>query len=89
MSNSKLLSNVASNLANSSGKILTVANGEIVWEENYALETANLAYARANNISIPFFTYNNSSNNINLTSDDKIPFFVYSGESSNISIIKV
>lgn len=43
MSNSKLLSNVASNLANSSGKILTVANGKIVWSQNYAFDTANNA----------------------------------------------
>lgn len=43
MSNSKLLSNVASNLANSSGKILTVANGKIVWSQNYAFDAANNA----------------------------------------------
>lgn len=90
MSNAKILSKIPSDLANTAnGKLLSVENGEIVWQENYALETANAAYNRANSISIPFFSFDTSQKNINLTSDDKLPFYLYSGESSNVSLIKV
>jgi hypothetical protein len=111
MSNSRILSKVPSDLANTAnGKLLSVENGEIVWQQNYAFDVANTASAntlylsevnntqntnidaafnRANSVSIPFFTYNNTANNINITSDDKLPFYVYSGQSSNVSLIKV
>ena len=90
MSNSRILSKVPSDLANTAnGTLLSVENGEIVWQQNYAWDNANTAFNRANNVSIPFFTFDNTINNINITSDDKLPFYVYSGQSSNVSLIKV
>lgn len=102
MSNSKLLSNVASNLANSSGKILAVANGKIIWQQNYAWETANIglllaqsAYDSANNVAPqvqPAFDQANTAYELansayNRANTTYIPFFKSDGSQENIGLV--
>jgi hypothetical protein len=52
MSNSRILSKVPSDLANTAnGTLLSVENGEIVWQQNYAWDAANTSNLNAANAS--------------------------------------